>query len=300
MKSRLGILILLLATTLVSCMKFDTVDDSWKNTIVPFDTTGKQLITTSTGLKYCIIKKGIGAKIENGLWVDVHFTFYLKGEIYNSTYKDNQTSSARLGTYSLIKGLEEGLSYLNEGDKVRLIVPPSLGYGNDQYLDIPGGSTLTYDIEVVKVYSDARIKAEKDSLATYVASQNITTPALSSGMYYLPIAPGTGDQAVYGKTATVNYIASYLHSGKVFDTNIEAVAKEKGIYKSTTTYLPFSFLVSSNTQLISGFKYGVSLMRKGGKAKLILPSYLAYDEDGSGIIPPYTTLVFEIELVNVE
>jgi FKBP-type peptidyl-prolyl cis-trans isomerase len=53
-------------------------------------------------------------------------------------------------------------------------------------------------------------------------------------------------------------------------------------------------------QVIKGWDEGISMMRQGGKATLIIPSNIAYSDRDMGVIPPYSTLVFDVELVEVK
>lgn len=102
---------------------------------------------------------------------------------------------------------------------------------------------------------------------------------------------GTGTEATNGRTMTVNYTGwLYNPSG----------ADGKGAqFDSSAGRGPFSFLLGGNG-IISGWNRGVLGMRVGGLRRFVLPPELAYGSSGSGPIPPNATLVFEVELVNVQ
>lgn len=96
---------------------------------------------------------------------------------------------------------------------------------------------------------------------------------------------GTGDEAVVGKTITVNY-AGKLTDGTEFDSS----------YGRGT---PFSFKLGAG-QVIEGWDKGFAGMKVGGKRKLTIPSSMAYGDDGiPGAIPGGATLIFEVELLQV-
>jgi FKBP-type peptidyl-prolyl cis-trans isomerase FkpA len=105
---------------------------------------------------------------------------------------------------------------------------------------------------------------------------------------------GTGREAQSGRAALVQYTGWLYdekatdHKGKQFDT-------------STTRGLPFGFIVGVG-KVIKGWDQGILGMKVGGKRTLIIPPQLAYgDKDvGNGLIPPNSTLVFDIELVEVK
>ena len=64
---------------------------------------------------------------------------------------------------------------------------------------------------------------------------------------------------------------------------------------------PWEFTLGAKPlQAIKGFDEGITMMKKGGKATLIIPSTIGYGERDMGQIPPYSTLVFDIELIDVQ
>jgi peptidylprolyl isomerase len=109
-----------------------------------------------------------------------------------------------------------------------------------------------------------------------------TTP---SGLEYADLVVGKGPQPKSGNTVVVNYTGTF-RSGKVFDTS---VGKQ-----------PFKFRLG-RSQVIKGWDEGVATMHVGGKRKLVIPPDLAYGSGGyPGVIPPNSTLTFEVELLNIE
>ena len=97
---------------------------------------------------------------------------------------------------------------------------------------------------------------------------------------------GTGAVAEAGKAVTVHY-TGWLTNGTKFDSS-----KDHG--------QPFTFQLGAG-QVIKGWDQGVAGMKVGGTRKLTIPPALAYGENGAGgVIPPNATLVFEVELLNVE
>lgn len=97
---------------------------------------------------------------------------------------------------------------------------------------------------------------------------------------------GTGAEATPGKTVKVHY-TGWLLNGEKFDSSVDRGQ-------------PFEFRLGAG-QVIQGWDKGVAGMKVGGKRKLIIPPDLAYGERGAGgVIPPNSTLVFEVELLGVE
>jgi len=118
----------------------------------------------------------------------------------------------------------------------------------------------------------------------FIAERNIVTLPTASGLYYIEEISGAGDFPLTSDTVEVIYKGMFL-DGRVFDSNIGEDL--------------FSFPLGEG-KVIKGWEEGVSYMRKGGKAMLIIPSILAYGPYGQGSIPGYTPLLFEVELVNIK
>ena len=129
------------------------------------------------------------------------------------------------------------------------------------------------------------MKIAEDSLLTdYIKKNNIKAKPTKSGLYYIPQKAGTGKKAEKGKTVSVNYVGKFL-DGTVFDSS-----EGRG---------PLDLTIGAG-MVIPGWEEGIALMKEGEKALMVLPSSIAYGDKGAGqIIPPYTPLVFEVELIKV-
>lgn len=142
--------------------------------------------------------------------------------------------------------------------------------------------------------------AETGKIEAYVKNNKLEATTTASGLRYVITEEGSGEKPVAGDTIRVNYTGS-LTSGKIFDSSIESVAKSQaGLYNAMRPYEPIKFPVGQG-QVIRGWDEGLMLLSKGSKAKFIIPSELAYGERGSGdaTIPPYSPLVFEVEVVDI-
>ena len=115
-------------------------------------TTGAE-VTTPSGLKYLDIVEGTGASPQRGQTVSVHYTGTLEnGHKFDSSLDRGQPYNFRIGTGAVIKGWDEGLMSMKVGGKRKLTIPASLGYGAlGKPPDIPGGSTLLFDVELLSV-----------------------------------------------------------------------------------------------------------------------------------------------------
>jgi FKBP-type peptidyl-prolyl cis-trans isomerase len=107
----------------------------------------------------------------------------------------------------------------------------------------------------------------------------------ASGLQYWDIVVGTGATAGAGNPVTVHY-TGWLASGEKFDSSVDRGQ-------------PFSFPLGAG-QVIKGWDEGVAGMKVGGKRQLRIPPELGYGARGAGgVIPPNATLIFDVELLEV-
>jgi len=146
-------------------------------------------------------------------------------------------------------------------------------------------------------------KAESQKVVTekaaYFAATKAKATTTASGLKYVITKKGTGVKGAEGSTIYFHY-AGYFDNGNLFDSSIANVAKAYGKYDANRDaqkgYQAFPFTVGKKDGMIPGFIEALDMMTDGEKAIFFLPSNLAYGEKGAGgVIPPNSTLVFEIE-----
>ncbi|MDE2844391.1 MAG: FKBP-type peptidyl-prolyl cis-trans isomerase [Chloroflexota bacterium] len=125
------------------------------------------------------------------------------------------------------------------------------------------------------------------ALALVACSQSESMTTTESGLQYEVLASGDGESPSLGDIAVVHY-TGWLTDGTKFDSSVD-----RGD--------PFEFPVGQG-RVIQGWDEGVALMQVGDKWKFTIPSELAYGERsiGNGLIPANSTLVFEVELLDVK
>jgi FKBP-type peptidyl-prolyl cis-trans isomerase len=110
---------------------------------------------------------------------------------------------------------------------------------------------------------------------------------LENGLLIEDIVVGVGNEAKDHNKVVVNYTGT-LENGSVFDSSLKPGRD------------PFTFTLGVGS-VIKGWDQGVKGMKVGGKRKLVIPPELGYGDKGAGnVIPPNTTLYFEVELLEVE
>ena len=133
-------------------------------------------------------------------------------------------------------------------------------------------------------FAEESATAARD-LAKYLAKNNIVAEPTESGLYYVVTEPGNGEKPEVGKPVTMHYTGKLI-DGTVFDSSVERNQ-------------PFQFVLGVG-QVIPGWDEGVQLMTKGEKGMLYIPYYLGYGERDMGEIPPFSNLIFEVELIDFE
>lgn len=126
------------------------------------------------------------------------------------------------------------------------------------------------------------LKSQSDNINKLATMNKFT----KNGIQIEILKEGTGAVAKNGDTVAVHYVGTLENSVK-FDSSVD-----RGI--------PFEFHLGAG-QVIQGWEIGVEGMKVREKRKLIIPSELAYGQNGVGnVIPPNATLIFEVELLGVK
>ncbi len=232
----------------------------------------------------------------------------IKDSVFFDTYCSNETGMVILPfAHSSFEGsFEEGLTKMNAGDSVSFIVntdslfkkffnarvPSFLKAESAVKMDVKLHRILTketYQEELKKykkIVEDRDIEESRKLLTFLDTNQTLYYP-IYNGMYYLPIRQGAGECTKGGDMVKIHY-KGYFLNGKQFESTYERNQ-------------PLEFTFGEEGQVINGFKTALSMMNDGAKTKFIIPSRLAFEETGSSgnIVPPYTTVVYEIEMVSL-
>ena len=176
-----------------------------------------------------------------------------------------------------------------------------------------GKKQAAIDIENQKKQAEVQAEAKKiyeekysgviKAKAAYFAAEKTTATITPTGLVYKITQKGTGVKPADGTTFYFNY-AGYFEDGNLFDSSYADVNKNYGKYDANRDaqngYKAFPFQAGKKEGMIPGFLEGLSLISLGDKAIIYLPANLAYGEKGAGggVIPPNTTLIFEIEMLD--
>lgn len=288
-----------------SCNRDDTDDElraQEKKLLEEYlENNGITQAPTPSGLYYIPIVEGTGAMPVEDDWIEIEYVGELvDGSLFSTSIdsiatlhnlfdEDYLYGPTRTQVNSnLMEGLYEGVKYMKAGGRSRLVLPSELGYGAGSLALVPPFSTLIFTIDLVSVFSDPA-EHERELIQQFLADSNFTADSTASGLYYIEQIEGTGELIKDGDRLDIWYKGFFL-DGRVFDSNINE------------SKFPVTVGV---TQLVDGWDEGLKLMREGSKGIMIVPYYLGYgeqglwDQYGRTLIPPYMTLVFEIEIDDV-
>lgn len=109
------------------------------------------VVTTESGLQYLVLEEGTGTEHptkNSKVTVHYHGTL-IDGTVFDSSVERGEPISFALK--QVIKGWQEGLTYMVEGQKVRLFIPSQLAYGKGDSGPIPPSSTLIFDVELISI-----------------------------------------------------------------------------------------------------------------------------------------------------
>ena len=265
---------------------------------------------SDTGLFYKLHAIGEGNKKASfGDYLQLIITYKTKKDsIFFDSYSNNISGKVILpyNKISFIGSFEEHLKYMNEGDSVSFIVNADSLFKKFFKAELPlfieRDDVVKMDVKLHKILNAEQYKAEIENynqlvedadieeqrkLLVYLDTMQNQFKPLNSGLYYLPLKQGTGELAESGDVVRINYKGTFLN-GKVLESTYDRKQ-------------PMEFTLGQQGQVIKGLEYSIKLLNEGGQAKFIIPSQLAYGSTGSstGIVPPYTTLIYEIELIKI-
>ena len=245
--------------------------------------------------------------------------YYSQGDSYDPVI-------LRRGAGSMAPGIDEIISMMSIGQKVKLLIPgwlmaddnqyPRYNTAEEYYTKCSGTSSIIeielkegipnleqYQLHQITTFLntkyDARI-SEEDSAGMH-------------GFYYFQIKAPTDTTALNTNVSgKINYIGM-LTNTQVFDTTDEDLAKESYVYDASRTYGPVQVTwaekyeditmgsSSEASSLITGFKFALSKLHKGEKGVAVFTSDLGYGNDiTNSVIPAYSPLAFELEVVQVD
>ena len=283
---------------------------------------GKDFKTTEKGLEYRFDKQNTsGQQVQEGDVLVGELTVKFDTvELFTNVGNPGRILQA---TRPIFDGdLSEGLLMMHVGDKVVFAVdadkqaqflqanqmPPTYkpGTGMKFYYEIDLQDVVTRE-EIMQEQANFmqemqdRQQAEPEAIAKYVADNNIKVKPTADGLYVIVKKKGNGAKVATGKEVAINYTGRLL-DGTMFDSSVEGDARQGGIYNpQREPYEPLKYVVGQ-MGLIRGWEEGIMGQPAGTILQLVIPSKEAFGSRRTkdDIVPPYSPLVFDIEIVSVK
>ncbi len=259
---------------------------------------------TSTGIYYKLHK--IGENVVKPQ-VDDFITVNLVYKTLNDSVFFTGRRKLQLSKPAFKGAVDECFAMLSIGDSASFIISADDFFNKTLHTSLPEFLPKNSNIKVVISVLDIQTKEEfvkekekflswiedfedyeKLILTNFIEQKDIDVPPAKSGLYCIKLKEGYGKQVKIGDTVTVHYEGKFLN-GTFFD--------------STKKHnQPFQFVYGHKWQVIDGLNKAIGMMTEGEKSLFILPSQLAFGKKGSsdGTIPPYTSVIFEVELLSVK
>ncbi len=246
--------------------------------IVEYGQTNSLTLTknAATGIYYNISKANSTGLTSSSAY-DLHVAYTLKTldgkEIVNKTAADSAIFN--FYTTQAFDGFKYALLLLKEGEKGKFFIPSYQAYYETPPAGVDKYAIIVAEIELLDLLS------EEDRINKYIKKKGLTvTEKTSSGLRLIRTsAQTTNDTLKTGDNVSVKYTGMFLNETS-FDSGT------------------FGLVIGSSSA-IAGFSEGISKLRKGEKARIVFPSSIGYGTAGNSTIPPYTPLLFDIEILTV-
>jgi len=265
---------------------------------------------TPNGLEYKIVTDAPGTQYPKvGDFISAHLQLIVDDSVHFSTRQvmNNAPAEVQMASSPTKGDIMEGFTFMTPGDSA------IFRYSVDSLLTIPGvtpapwmkkgeGQMIYYRVVLAGVKSAADKQKEAAEAAAkqkdiddkllqdYFKANNIKATKTASGLYYTVSKMGTGMVAQPGDKVSVNYTGKTME-GKAFDSNVDPQFQH---------VQPFEFTVGQG-MVIKGWDEGFTILKKGSKGTLYIPSPLAYGANSPdpSRIPVNGILIFDVELLDV-
>lgn len=267
-----------------------------------------KFVELESGLKFRKVEEGDDTRAKEGDVMNMVMTHTLGDSVLYD-------SGSEMGLYlnpmnGLPENLQEAFLKCGVGDSVQI----QMSFA--EYSELTGrpmdpadsALVVSWNVRVREIDSEQavveRLQAEqmdKDQaiIDEYLVNNNLEAEKTEDGIAVVTLESGNGEFPKNGDKVKVDYTVRLL-DGTLIDTSNEELAKANNVYSPQRPggYVPYEFTLG-NREVIQGWDLGVPKVDKGGKAKLLIPSNLAYGaRNTGGPIPPNSVLIFDIEVVD--
>lgn len=256
----------------------------------------QDVVKKSNGLEYIDDTLGTGRKADIGDLVSIRFTAWMvkdssenlftdwskdstkNKEIIGATPKTGRPFKFLLNEKNFIKGSTDGIAGMKVGGTRTIIIPSEIAYGKQGIGPIPPNTKLKALVTL--------IDAKKPVVANLWDVDSSKYKTTKDGLKFAIIQQGNGPKADSGDIVTVSYSGYLAKDSTKFDSSVERDE-------------PFKFQLGTHT-VMAGWDEGIALLHKGDKARFVIPPALGYGSRPNRVIPANSTLIFDVELVDVQ
>jgi FKBP-type peptidyl-prolyl cis-trans isomerase FkpA len=266
--------------------------------------TTSEFKKTKSGLLYKIYSDGKGETAKKGQFLKLNVVEKIRDSVMYTT-EGSFPFYMPVDSPRPVYSHTEILSLLRKGDSAVVVlladslIRKSGGQGLPPFIKKKDKITITFRVldvfaseTLLTVDREAELVKEKakevKAVEAYLADNKINAEKTAKGTYVVVESQGDGPQADSGKQVSVRYTGRLFPSGKPFESNMTGPGNE-----------PYKFVIGQ-AQIIQGWDDGLRKFKKGGKGKLYIPAFLAYDQQPNGPShKPFENLMFDVEVVDV-
>ena len=245
------------------------------------------------GVWYKVIEKGQGtATPQMGDYIFIVASYTSTNDSIPD-FEEKELSDI-MHEHAFVGDVYDAYAIMHEGDKMEFAIKAdsfymAMGAPAEalKELNITEEDIIYFTIKMKEIKSIEQFQAEEEeALQKYITENNITAEPTESGLYFIQTQEGKGPKAEDGKTITMHYTGKFL-DGTTFDSSIQRGK-------------PMEFVLGQQP-FIAGFEEAVRMMNAGSKATVIMPSKIAYGPSSPySPFPPFTTLVFDLEMISIK
>src|SRR6056297_2694970 len=235
---------------------------------------------------------------------------YITADISYATMKDSTFFDGRrtlqISEPKYKGSIDECFLMLSKDEKATFIIPANDFFKRTLETNLPDfisiQDSIKITIDVINVQNKSEFLKQNEAflnwirdfgdyeqvlLKQFIEEKKINAEPTKSGLYHIVIEEGNDVEVEKGDTVVVHYEGKFLN-GKFFDSTKQRKQ-------------PFEFVYGHKMQVIDGMEEVIGKMKEGERALAILPSDIAFGKTGSstGIIPPYTYVIYEVVLTDV-
>lgn len=265
----------------------------------------------NSGVYYEVLRENSdGKQVAQDHVVGIVYTMtHLEGEFEIETHTDTLNPVRFSNSYNLNfnavhpAGLNYSIGEMREGEKFRFYIPSYQAFDNYSHEDFfDEYSNFILDVDLVEIKTEEEIYYEEiETIQNYIEEQEIEAESYPNGLYYRQITEGDGDSPGNSSAVEFHFTRKYLN-GSIIETTTDGDPAQ---------------VYMNNNQLVEGLEEGLRFMKEGGTAELIMPSRIAFgksvqviptqlreiwasEEEIQPLTKPYSPVIYEIELIEVD